>query len=177
MKIKGLRCGKKRMIIFPLFFNLLFANDVTKPIDPEKCHVTENMIPLPPDYIKEGLRCTRSNELNKNGNQYIVGGSVTEKGRYPWQVGLRIDFDESYFCGGSILSDDWVITAAHCCDDVDRINIHVGDWKQYVESDEEFSVVSTEMIIHPGTVLKSMNTIKFIIQVILDSMGLRMIFV
>ena len=141
------------MIILPLFFNLLYALIVTKPIDLEKCHVTENMIPLPSDNIKAGLRCTRSNELNQNENQYIVGGSVTEKNRYPWQVRLQYVYGGiSYICGGSILSDDWVITAAHCCEHANRITIYVGDWNQYVESEDEFSVVSTEIIIHPGTI-------------------------
>ena len=144
---------------------MLYANIIiTKPVDPEKCHVTENMIPLPQDNIKAGLQCTRSNELHEKKNQYIVGGSKTEKGRYPWQVRLQIDCNNGVcgVCGGSILSENWVITAAHCCEGSSNIKIHVGDWNQNVDSDDEFSVFATEIIIHPGRVPTSINTITFL---------------
>ncbi|XP_072122297.1 serine protease hepsin isoform X1 [Mobula birostris] len=42
----------------------------------------------------------------------IVGGRLAELGRWPWQVALL--FDGSPLCGGSLIADDWVVTAAHC---------------------------------------------------------------
>jgi len=111
------------------------------------------MIPMPPDKIEAGLKCTRSNELKKKKG-YIVGGSSTEKGRYPWQIRLRIQGESNaYTCSGSILSDDWVITAAHCCENAannNSIKIHIGDWEQYEDSNEEFSVSSLKIVMHPA---------------------------
>ena len=45
---------------------------------------------------------------------YIVGGNeVTEVGKWPWQVSLQ-SIVSGHFCGASILSDKWILTAAHC---------------------------------------------------------------
>ena len=42
----------------------------------------------------------------------IVGGQEARAHSWPWQIDLR--FDNSHWCGGSILSAYWIITAAHC---------------------------------------------------------------
>jgi secreted trypsin-like serine protease len=49
--------------------------------------------------------------LNEQHNR-ITGGSVASRGQFPWQVALIID--SAYFCGGSLISDRWVLTAARC---------------------------------------------------------------
>lgn len=42
----------------------------------------------------------------------IVGGSGVDIRDYPWQVSLKAH--GGHICGGSILSERWVLTAAHC---------------------------------------------------------------
>ncbi|XP_006784980.1 coagulation factor IXb isoform X1 [Neolamprologus brichardi] len=51
-------------------------------------------------------------------DQRIVGGDTAIPGEIPWQVALMFRPDSAQrarpFCGGSLLADLWVITAAHC---------------------------------------------------------------
>ena len=44
----------------------------------------------------------------------IVGGEEASPHQYPWMAALFID--DKWFCGGSLISDQWVMTAGHCAD-------------------------------------------------------------
>jgi secreted trypsin-like serine protease len=57
------------------------------------------------------------------GTERVIGGAPAEAGAWPWQVGLATtyDLDDSgisqlfaQFCGGSLITPKWVLTAAHC---------------------------------------------------------------
>ncbi len=47
----------------------------------------------------------------------VVGGTPTKEGALPWTVFISPSPDSDYkvgICGGVLLNEDWVITAAHC---------------------------------------------------------------
>jgi secreted trypsin-like serine protease len=47
--------------------------------------------------------------------EFITSGKTAADGAWPWQVRLLDDFDtQTGFCGGSFITEQWVLTAAHC---------------------------------------------------------------
>uniref|UniRef100_A0A8C6AHU7 Chymotrypsin like n=1 Tax=Monodon monoceros TaxID=40151 RepID=A0A8C6AHU7_MONMO len=46
-------------------------------------------------------------------SQRIVNGENAVLGSWPWQVSLQ-DSNSFHFCSGSLISQSWVVTAAHC---------------------------------------------------------------
>uniref|UniRef100_A0A8B9MG42 Peptidase S1 domain-containing protein n=1 Tax=Accipiter nisus TaxID=211598 RepID=A0A8B9MG42_9AVES len=45
----------------------------------------------------------------------IIGGTDSSPGEWPWQVSLHVKLSrQRHLCGGSIISNQWILTAAHC---------------------------------------------------------------
>ncbi|WP_035736746.1 serine protease [Glycomyces arizonensis] len=54
-------------------------------------------------------------DINRDINTEVIGGAPAADGQYPWMVALADAADPSYnYCGGSLVEDDVVLTAAHC---------------------------------------------------------------
>ena len=58
--------------------------------------------------------------IRPNYNGKIVGGVDASENEFPWQVSWRFYNTTTnvhrHICGASIISDTWLVTAAHCVD-------------------------------------------------------------
>lgn len=50
----------------------------------------------------------------REGEGRVVGGQASQPGAWPWVVALYRD--GNFHCGGVLLDESWVMTAAHCVD-------------------------------------------------------------
>jgi len=86
--------------------------------------------------------------LENPGMDRIVGGHEAAENEWPWQVALFID--DAWFCGGSIISDEYIMTAAHCADGASYFNILAGAHDVRADSEpHRVEITSYEGFTHP----------------------------
>lgn len=57
----------------------------------------------------------------------IVGGEQASRNEHPWMVYLTIrNSGGTFSCGGSLISEEWVLSAAHCLDPGSTVTVSVG---------------------------------------------------
>ncbi|XP_050689631.1 trypsin alpha-3-like [Eriocheir sinensis] len=82
----------------------------------------------------------------------IVGGQVTGVNEYPWMAGLFY-FNQQQFCGGSLINDRYVLTAAHCTVDFRAAEITVRLAEHDLRTNSESTVITrsvAQIINHPN---------------------------
>ena len=79
----------------------------------------------------------------------IIGGSPIDITAAPWQVLLRINGTTQ--CGGAVIADTWLLTAAHCVSGVGagQIEAYIGATDQNRLSRDRLAPVS-QVIVHPN---------------------------
>uniref|UniRef100_A0A452RBI9 trypsin n=1 Tax=Ursus americanus TaxID=9643 RepID=A0A452RBI9_URSAM len=86
----------------------------------------------------------------------IVGGYTCKENSVPYQVSLNSGY---HFCGGSLINDQWVVSAAHCykskgfpraCLPNSRIQVRLGEYNIDVTEGNEQFINSAKVIRHPS---------------------------
>jgi len=84
---------------------------------------------------------------------FIIGGHPAEPHEYPWQISLQVPRGGTWGhnCGGSIMDETTVITAAHCCYGHTAASMQIVAGAHFLSSDEDNTKQTTkldELIIH-----------------------------
>ncbi|XP_044261620.1 uncharacterized protein LOC123009400 [Tribolium madens] len=83
-------------------------------------HERHSMIPIPTIQQTYPDRCgyRKNNIFNQNDDVHfrVVRGSMAQRGDYPWQAAIRVKgkTKAAHWCGAVIISEKFVLTAAHC---------------------------------------------------------------
>merc|ERR1711962_1958072 len=96
--------------------------------------VTKTMY-VHPDNAVNNCKCGVPNTMRASTR--IVGDDEVKIGEYPWQVALLYgDSPDTQSCGGTLVGDRYVITAAHCTErDPSAIKVLIGDTNLAIAND------------------------------------------
>merc|ERR1719312_542682 len=126
------------------------------PILPEKQVMVVAPVNAPVHMHPDPGRLGQSGLTQNTVLELVVGGSEVEKNSYPWMAALGTrgsgDGGIKWFCGGSLISHNMILTAAHCVQnsgfalDIVRLGAH-----NLGESDHEDvdDYVPEQVILHP----------------------------
>nr|XP_054105012.1 enteropeptidase isoform X3 [Callithrix jacchus] len=110
-QLLGLGSGNSSMPIFSTdggpFVKLNTAPDGSLILTPSQWCLQDSLILLQCNHKSCGKKLVAQDITPK-----IVGGSNAKEGAWPWVVALY--YDGRLLCGASLVSSDWLVSAAHC---------------------------------------------------------------
>ncbi|XP_044537652.1 transmembrane protease serine 11B-like protein [Gracilinanus agilis] len=104
--------GKKtdmRRNIESILRRMLQNNSDSLTSDPSSLTITETS---KVDAEKTLNNCCGRRARVSSAYDRIKGGSAAQEGEWPWQASLRVQ--NRHFCGATLISNKWLVTAAHC---------------------------------------------------------------
>ena len=110
-----------------------------------------------PSYLFGGRNCQHlSNETIDDLIPFATGGRNVTEGEMPWMVNLNSSLVNmgTRLCGGFIVDQNLIVTAAHCIVGVVSVKVSTGrisyEWGSNSQHEQVMNVPITNLFIHPG---------------------------
>ncbi|KAF7272477.1 hypothetical protein GWI33_014736 [Rhynchophorus ferrugineus] len=97
-------------------------------------------------YLSCALAYNFNRPTPRSDKLYVVGGVEVSPHSLPYQAAILVD--DTYFCGGAVISNRYVITAAHCVWDCRFVQVLLGAHKWRVRETTQRNFYSNTIIIH-----------------------------
>lgn len=84
-------------------------------------------------------------------SQRIISGDPAVYEQFPWQVAVHFTTPQgSFFCGGALISNRWVLTAAHCAEGATSFTLRFGGLTLSSSESGRVDLTATRAIVHEG---------------------------
>ncbi|XP_044267832.1 brachyurin-like [Tribolium madens] len=84
-------------------------------------------------------------------NLKIIGGDDALAGQFPFAAAIYVRTnDGTYFCGGTLISDEWILTAGQCVHEAVSFTIQLGSSTLAGNDPNRVKVSTSESVIHPN---------------------------
>jgi secreted trypsin-like serine protease len=80
----------------------------------------------------------------------IIGGTSSYPGQYPYAAAINVQTGTSrFFCGGSLISNQWILTAGQCVDGAILFTIQLGSNKLTGDDLYRVTAATSTYVLHP----------------------------
>ena len=110
----------------------------------------------PPDE-EEDVFISWSSSDTHGADPRIVGGNEAQYGSAPYMARIYSIVDQQFICGGSLLDQQWILTAAHCIKYRDRVNLRPSDISVFLGDHDSLSTEKHQMQRHVAEVIIHRN--------------------
>ncbi|RZC38661.1 brachyurin-like, partial [Asbolus verrucosus] len=81
---------------------------------------------------------------------HIIGGDAARAGQFPFSAAIYITTEEgAYFCGGALISNEWILTAGQCVNGAVSFTIQLGSNNLKASDPNRVTAATSNYELHP----------------------------